>query len=128
MPYLVIKVEQCAHCGGTGYVRHPAWGRYWIEYVERFPNGASAEAEIDFHDAFWRAEGYADPNRIPAEEEPCTGCEGRGSIQTEARFEDALREWLPKVLGEIEERERMALEAADADAMAAEWDAEWEAQ
>jgi hypothetical protein len=120
--YFLIKREPCARCGGTGYVQHPAWGRYWIEYVKRFPHGAGAAAEIDFHDAFWRAEGYADPNRIPAEEEPCPDCEGLGSIRAEVGLEEALMAILPRALAEIDRREQLAREEADAAAMLADFE------
>lgn len=53
--------------------------------------------------------------------EPCPDCGGLGSVRTEAPFEEALRECLPKILGEIEARERMGLEVAAAAALAAEW-------
>lgn len=69
-----------------------------------------------------RCNGSGYVQHPPDEEETCPECEGQGSIRTEARFEDALREWLPWALNEIEERERALIEAADADALAAEWE------
>jgi Ribonuclease G/E len=117
--YYLVKAARCSHCGGAGYVQHPAWERYWIEYRKHFGSHGepNALAEIDFHDAFWRGEGYHHPKDIPAEEEPCPECEGLGALRSEARLEEALRELLPQLLAEAEARERASLEAADAAAL-----------
>lgn len=54
--------------------------------------------------------------------EPCPACDGLGSTRDEVRLEEVLRELLPQLLAEAEARERASLEAADAAALAAEWE------
>ncbi|GIV82179.1 MAG: hypothetical protein KatS3mg051_1533 [Anaerolineae bacterium] len=121
--YFLIKRERCARCGGTGYTQHPAWGSYWVEYAKRFPNGTTeAEKIIAFDNAFWRDEGYADPNRIPAEQEECPDCEGFGVIRAEVGLEEALMAVLPRALAEIDRLEQLALQEADAAAMLADFE------
>lgn len=116
--YYVTKADQCQRCKGSGFVTHPVWQRYWQEYARRFPDGAPTSfAETDFDDAFWRSEGYEDRRSIPDEEEPCPECEGQGHIETRVRLEQALLILLPWVLGEIERREQLAREEADAAAL-----------
>lgn len=92
--YYVTKVEPCPQCGGSGVILHP-----------------------------WRNHGY-NPYSPPSEEITCHNCNGSGCIESRASLEEALRAIFPKMLGEIQQREELDLEAADAAAFAAEWEAQ----
>jgi hypothetical protein len=35
--YLVIKVEMCDKCNGSGYIDHPMWAWYWRENAQKYP-------------------------------------------------------------------------------------------
>ncbi|MEM4359815.1 MAG: hypothetical protein QXT45_04745 [Candidatus Bilamarchaeaceae archaeon] len=119
------RAWECERCGQ----------RYGPEWVAAWGLRCDAECDGDlvefgggglmpnYLNAFWSAEGYADPNRIPNEEGPCPECEGLGSIRSEVPLKEILRQMLPELMAEMESRERASLEAADAAALAAEWEA-----
>ncbi|GIW33749.1 hypothetical protein [Meiothermus sp.] len=115
--YYVTKVEPCPQCGGSGVILHPYWREYWEEFDNRL---APTKAE---HYTFWRNHGY-NPYSPPSEEITCHNCNGSGCIESRASLEEALRAIFPKMLGEIQQREELDLEAADAAAFAAEWEAQ----
>lgn len=79
--YLVTAVEDCAKCGGTGYVLHPAW-----QALRNEQPGVLTDQQIrDFMDYF---EGGEMP--VPDEETVCFECGGSGTIERRVSLSQAL--------------------------------------
>jgi DnaJ-class molecular chaperone len=83
--YLVIKVDKCRKCNGSGVIEHPAWHQFWCEMHSPF---VTEDVVQDwFHDNGWKD--------VPPEEVTCPACHGTGEYRCEVPI-------TPHILSEIE--------------------------
>ena len=107
---VVIRVERCEPCQGTGRVQNAAWDLWHQAHPKPRPHWPPGRRQ-EYFAALTQAAHELGSDRVP-----CAACEGTGEVCSEVPLRDALRELRSDLSAFVQQ--------ADAELLGADPDAE----